>query len=100
MKKIFIFIFLLFSILFFSSCHDEGLYGIIDKSEIKTKTVVTDENQKPTASKSYTFQSSDEDEEEQPTTSRLEEMMRKDPNFKKVIEILNSTSGIVPTPVF
>ncbi|WP_341658576.1 hypothetical protein [Blattabacterium cuenoti] len=34
MKKIFIFIFLLFSIIFFSSCHDEGLSGIIDKSEL------------------------------------------------------------------
>ncbi len=43
MKKIFILIFLLFSIIFFSSCHDDGLSGIIDQSELPPIMVTDDE---------------------------------------------------------
>ncbi|WP_341652740.1 hypothetical protein [Blattabacterium cuenoti] len=84
MKKIFIFIFLLFSIIFFSSCHDDGLSGIIDKSDLPTGT---DDKTKKVASTPSTS------DEEKPTTSRLEELMRNNPNIRKIIEILDSTAG-------
>ncbi|WP_341657217.1 hypothetical protein [Blattabacterium cuenoti] len=83
MKKIFIFIFLLFSIIFFSSCHDDGLSGIIDKSDLPTGT---DDKNTKVASTSSTS------DEEKPTESRLEELMRRNPNIRKIIEILNSSS--------
>ncbi|WP_341654531.1 hypothetical protein [Blattabacterium cuenoti] len=83
MKKIFIFIFLLFSIIFFSSCHDDGLSGIIDKSDLPTGT---DDQTTKVASTPSTS------EEETPTISRLEEMMRSNPNIRKIIEILDSTA--------
>ncbi|WP_341655874.1 hypothetical protein [Blattabacterium cuenoti] len=86
MKKIFIFIFLLCSIIFFSSCHDDGLSGIIDKSDLN---IENDDQTTKVASNSSTSQS---DEEDPPTTSRLEEMMRQNPKLRKVIEMLNSTS--------
>ncbi|WP_185863912.1 hypothetical protein [Blattabacterium cuenoti] len=97
MKKIFIFIFLLFSIIFFSSCHDEGLSGIIDKSDIikKTKTVVTDDQTTKIASASSTSQ-----EQENEKTLSLKEMMRNDPNLREIIQTLNKVSGIVPIPDF
>ncbi|BAM99428.1 hypothetical protein [Blattabacterium cuenoti] len=85
MKKIFIFIFLLFSIIFFSSCHDDGLSGIIDKSDLQTET--GDQTTK-IASNASTPKSN----EEEPPKSRLEELMRSNPNIRKVIEILNSTA--------
>ncbi|WP_341663820.1 hypothetical protein [Blattabacterium cuenoti] len=100
MKKIFIFIFLLFSIIFFSSCHDDGLSGIIDKSDLKTRTndqttkvastpSTSQTNDQTTKVASTPSTSQSEDEE---TPSRLEEMMRNDPNFRKIIELLNSTA--------
>ncbi|WP_341665784.1 hypothetical protein [Blattabacterium cuenoti] len=76
---------MLCSIIFFSSCHDDGLSGIIDKSDLK---IETDDETTKVASTSSTYQS---DEEEPPTTSRLEEMMRKNPSFRRLIEILNNT---------
>ncbi|WP_341661872.1 hypothetical protein [Blattabacterium cuenoti] len=76
MKKIFIFIFLLFSIIFFSSCHDDGLSGIIDKSELPTGT--DDQTKKPSTS-----------DEKKTTISRIEELMRRNPHIRKIIEILN-----------
>ncbi|WP_341665372.1 hypothetical protein [Blattabacterium cuenoti] len=80
MKKIFIFIFLLFSLIFFSSCHDDGLSGIIDKSELPAETY----EQK--------IASILKESEEAPTNSRLEELMRNNPNLRKVVEILNSSA--------
>ncbi|WP_341660800.1 hypothetical protein [Blattabacterium cuenoti] len=80
MKKIFIFIFLLFSIIFFSSCHDDGLSGIIDKSELPIETY----DQKIASILS--------ESEEKATTSRLDELMRNNPNIRKVVELLNSSA--------
>ncbi|WP_341656490.1 hypothetical protein [Blattabacterium cuenoti] len=77
MKKIFIFIFLLFSIIFFSSCHDEGLSGIIEKSDMK----ITDINDR-------TKDSTPKNDEEPipPTTYSLEEIMRRNSTFKRIFE--------------
>ncbi|WP_051268233.1 hypothetical protein [Blattabacterium sp. (Nauphoeta cinerea)] len=76
MKKSFFFILLLFSIIFFSSCHDDGLSGIIDKSVLQK-----DDNVASTET--------DPDKKEGEKISRLEELMRREPNIRKVIEILN-----------
>ncbi len=82
MKKIFIFIFLLFSIIFFSSCHDDGLSGIIEKSDTQI-----------TATNDRTENSTPESDEEPPSTpSGLEEMMRNNTTFRRVIEYLNRIS--------
>ncbi|BAR91885.1 hypothetical protein [Blattabacterium cuenoti] len=85
MKKIFIFIFLLFSIIFFSSCHDDGLSGIIDESDLQNE--IGDQTTKEVASNASTPKS----DEEEPPKSRLEELMRRNPNIRKIIEVLNST---------
>ncbi|WP_185856860.1 hypothetical protein [Blattabacterium cuenoti] len=81
MKKIFIFIFLLFPVIFFSSCHDDGLSGIIDKSELKLDDKTT----------KVASTSSQNDEEKKPK-SRLEELISRNPNLRKLIDVLNRTS--------
>ncbi len=75
MKKIFIFIFLLFSLIFFSSCHDEGLFGVVNKSDLPVKTI------DPTIIDERKYQTS--------TRYRLEKMMRRNPGFKRIIEMLD-----------
>ncbi|WP_341659103.1 hypothetical protein [Blattabacterium cuenoti] len=70
MKKIFIFVFLLFSIIFFSSCHDDGLSGIIDKSELPPPRI------------DQIVAYSDETHKE----TRLDKFIRKNPYFKRIVE--------------
>ncbi|WP_341655215.1 hypothetical protein [Blattabacterium cuenoti] len=93
MKKIFVFIFLLFSIIFFSSCHDEGLSGIIEKSDMK----ITDINDRTKDSTTPPPNKNEEDIIPPPTTYSLEEIMRRNSTFKRIIEYFNEMEGIKST---